>query len=413
MTELRNNNIKSQDSFSIDAFGRWRTSNPFTVFDSKQIINEHEDLVWSNIEFGDDPSVGGTDYTFNTNLASTKISVLSNVIASRIRQTKRRFNYQPGKSQEILTTFSSITTSTGITKKVGYYDDKNGILLQNSEGTASIVRRTFTSGSAVDNVITQDNWNIDTMDGNGKSGVTLDFSKTQIFYIDLEWLGVGRVRVGFVIGGLIHYVHEFLNTNNLTSVYMSTPNLPIRYEISNDGNGEADDFECICSTVISEGGFDPTGILHTDGTKETVIVAATSGTYYPLLGIRLKSNSLGASVILEKIISIIDSNDGAYWELRFNPTVTGTFNYSDLNDSVVQTAIGTGANTVEGGTAIDAGYIASTGKADQAPAKNALGLGQLGSDADGETDQIVLCVTPIAGDTNLNVSGGLVWREII
>jgi len=407
MTELRNNNIKSQDSFSIDSFGRWRASTPFTIFDSKQLTNQHEGLLWDNSEILDS---GGTDSTFNANRSSTILSVNDSITDTRARQTKRRFNYQPGKSQEILATFSGMVTSTGITKRVGYFDEKNGIFLQNSEGVASVVRRTFTSGSAVDNVITQNNWNLDTMDGNGKSGIDLDFSKSQIIYIDLEWLGVGRVRVGFVVGGLIYYVHEFLNANNLSLVYMSTPNLPIRYEISNDGNGVSDNFECICSTVISEGGFEPTGVFHTDGTKEGTIVASTSGTYYALLGLRLKSDNLGATVLLQKIISIIDSNDGAYWEIRFNPTVAGTFNYSDLGNSVVQTVVGTATNTVTGGVVVDSGYISSNTREESSPLNNAL---LLGSNIDGTPDEMVLCVTPIEGDTNLNIGGGLIWREVI
>ena len=85
--------------------------------------------------------------------------------------------------------------------------------------------------------VPQSAWNVDPLDGTGASGITLNLSAAQIAIIDYQWLGVGRVRTGFVIDGLPYYVHYFNHSNNPTfkSVYMSTPNLPIRYDIQTDG----------------------------------------------------------------------------------------------------------------------------------------------------------------------------------
>jgi hypothetical protein len=404
---------RSPDGPEIDAFSRQRISNPFTLFDSKQITDQHESLLWDDQEV----TGSGTSSTYDQDRASTDLDVSLNTAGKRIRQTKQRFNYQPGKSQLLFITFLMDKTGggSGITRHVGCLDDDNGIFLKDNEGTYQVGLRSNATGSPVDEVINQSSWNLDTMDGNGTSGVTLDFSKTQIFIIDYEWLGVGRVRVGFVIDGLVIYCHEFLNTNSKSVVYMSSPNLPIRYELENDGTGAASDLECICCTVISEGGFEPNGIIRSSGTGRLKIDANTSGTFYALLGIRLKSTCLGGSVFLEKMESVIDSNDRAYWQLLLNPTVAGTFNYSNVTNSIVQEAIGDttndpSTNTVTGGILIDQGYISQESSEASVPLKNAL---KLGAAIDGTQDEIVLCVTPFEGDANLDIAGGLTWREVI
>lgn len=392
--------IKAGDSPSIDAFGRWRVSEPFTVFDSKQ-IHDNQPLFWDDQE----TSGGGTSSTHVPAKAASIISVSDTTAGTRVRQTYQRFNYQPGKSQEILFTFGEFDTGTGITKRVGYYDDNNGLFLQSSGGTLSAVMRSKVTGSAVDNVVNQEDWNIDTMDGTGASGITIDPAKTQIGIIDLEWLGVGRVRMGFVVDGLVYYCHQFLNANNLPTVYMSTPNLPVRCEISNDGAGAASDFMHLCSSVISEGGIDNNGVLrHTDS---GAISSLGTGTVYAVIGIRLKGSNIDAALLLENLSMIATStNDKAHWELKFNPTVAGTFTYSDQTNSVAQIATGSASNTVTGGIDIDGGYFTTSQSATNT-VPNAL---RLGSAIDGTVDEIVLCVSPITN--NIGIEGSITWREL-
>jgi len=199
------------DSPAIDSFGRLRISNPLTLFDSKQIFKD-PDLTDNEENFplffdNQEVSGSGSFTTFNINTASTSIGVNSNVAANRIRQTKMRFNYQPGKSLLVLHTFSFSSSSTpGITRRIGYFDSNNGLFFDNNGNNYGFVKRSYSSGSPIDTRIPQSNWNIDTFDGKGNSEITLDFTKVQILVIDFEWLGVGRVRFGFVIGGVIKYV---------------------------------------------------------------------------------------------------------------------------------------------------------------------------------------------------------------
>lgn len=400
--------ISTSDNGSIDAFGRFRTSHPLTLFDSKQIF-DNQPLFWDDQEV----SGSGTSSTHSTAEARSRLAVSATTAGKRVRQTFMRFNYQPGKSQLIfLTAVMNDATNTGIKACVGMFDDDNGIFFCNDSGTLKAVRRTSVTGSAVDNEVSQSSWNLDTMDGNGASGVTLDPTKSQIMVIDFEWLGVGRVRMGFVVDGAIIYAHQFLNTNNLSVVYMSTPNLPLRYSLENDGTGDATTMDHICSTVISEGGSQDLGVLRYKSTGGTHIDANTQNTIYAIIGIRLKSTHLGATIkLVNTTIAEHQGNKNYEWMLIFNPTVAGTFTYSNETNSSIQTATGATANTVTGGTIITGGYASSAQKGGitvSSEIENAL---LLGSAIDGTPDEIVLCVRPVGGSANIDIEGAITWRE--
>lgn len=414
--------IQADDSYSVDAFGRWRVSNLETIFDSKQIFND-PDLA-DNIEnyplfFDNQQTSGtGTSTAFNVNTASTTLSVSNATAGTRVRQSKMRFNYQPGKSQAIFASFVLGAQSAGITRRVGYFDQNNGLFLEDNGSSYRFVRRTFTSGSAVDNAVDQSSWNEDKMDGTGPSGITLDFTKAQILFVDLEWLGAGRVRMGFVVDGKIYYAHEFLNANNLTIVYMSSPNLPIRAEISNSGAGPAADLMVICSSVASEGGLADLGSVRRASNNGTHVDLADENTVYGVIGLRLKPSYLGAAVkILNVNMQIHTATDRVEWILYYNPTITGTFTWTDNSQSAVQIGRAAAAGpTITNGYQLDGGYIESGNNATGNSGSSGGGINnaiRLGSLIDGTPDTIVLCARPIAGSSDVDVEGSITWRELL
>ena len=221
----------------------------------------------------------------------------------------------------------------------------NGIFFEN--GNALGASWNIAKNGTTTETVYPSAWNVDPLDGTGASGKTLDLDGTQIAIIDYEWLGVGRVRVGFVIDGLIYYCHHFNHSNDstFTSVYMSTPNLPIRYDIQSDGT-VGSTFDHICSTVISEGGIEKTGILRSIRSGTAFVTSYGTANDYALLGIRLKSTRLDITVIPESIFVLCGTSDSFIWSVEINPTIAGTFTYTDLTNSSTQYAIGTIANTV-------------------------------------------------------------------
>lgn len=389
-----------------DAFGRQRFSQPLTLMDSKQ-IHDNQPLLWDDQEL----SGSGTTSTHSADRASSMLAVADSTAGRRMRRTRQRFNYQPGKSLLVLMTgvLNSSGGGSGITQRVGYYDANNGFRFQVDDGAVSVVKRSKVTGSVVDTVILQAAWNVDQMDGTGPSGQTVDFTKSQIMWLDMEWLGVGSVRMGLVIDGQFWPVHIFHHANQIAGVYMSTPNLPVTYEIENDGTGGASELEHICCTVISEGGQEDLGRLFYASTEDTQVDANAAGALYAVLGLRLKSTRLSEQVNLVKASMMATTSDDYEWMLLFNPTVDGTFTYASVDDaSSVDYARGALANTVTGGTFMDGGYVKASvaAGATVGELKNAV---RLGSVIDGTPDEIVLCVRPLA--SNADIYGSMTWRE--
>jgi hypothetical protein len=317
-----------------------------------------------------------------------------------------RFNYQPGKSQLILCTgvLDKSGGGTGIVRGFGYYDDNNGIFLRDNEGTYELVIRSKATGAVVDNAVEKVDWNIDKFDGTGPSGVTLNFANAQILFIDFEWLGVGRVRTGFVVDGKIYYAHEFNHANNQNVVYMSSPNLPIRYEIQNTGAGVASTLDHICSSVMSEGGVQNNGVLlHKDS---GAVSGLSANTDYVVMAGRLKTTHLGANILIEHISMIGSANDQAHWELRVGGTVGGSLTYADVTNSAMQIAPGASTNTITGGTEIDGGYFTSN-QSVQFTVPNAV---RPGSSIAGTPQEWYVVVTPITN--NITVRASVTWREL-
>lgn len=406
------------DSGFIDAFARQRFSEPFTIYDSKQIWNdpgiadnlENYPLFWDNQEI----SGSGTATLYNNNRASTTLSVSPFEVGKRVRQTKQRFNYQTGKGQLVIFTFVGLNTGRGIVKEMGYFDDNNGLFFRSSEGVKSVVIRSFVSGTVVDTVVNQADWNTDTLDGKkGKgnpSGINLNLSTSQIPFLDFEWLGTGRVRFGWFLDGLPVYCHKFNNANNISSVYMSTPNLPFRASIENDGLGGAATLETLCVSVVSEGGIQPSGTDRGADTGSTIINANVIGTNYALLGVRLKSAYLSAE-IRERGLTVLERSGGNnpfLWKLQMNPTLTTGLIYSDVLNSAIQfgTGIVGGDVILTEGAIIRSGYTSASIELAEVDLKNVLRIGSL---IDGTPDELILSVTPLTG--NQDFLGSLNWTE--
>ena len=342
--------------------------------------------------------------------------VAASTAGKRVRQTFMRFNYQPGKSQLILMTSRLSAIPSGITASVGLFDDDNGVFFSVIDGVMYAVIRSSTSGSAVDTAVAQSSWNKDTLDGTGPSGVTIDPTKCQITFIDLEWLGVGRVRMGFVIDGLFIVAHEFLHANSVTGVYMTTPNLPLRYSIENDGSAAETTLDHICSSVISEGGIDPNGQIRYISTAGTEVTASTENVIYAVVGIKLKAANLAATIdIIGASIQIQTASEMGEWTLRLNPTVAGTFTYSDVTNSSLQRALGATANTVTGGTVLQGGFGSSTASAGGGSGTVGEAVEtaiRLGSTISGTPDEVVLCWMPIGGTSAHDVEGSIYVIEL-
>ncbi len=409
--------IQAFDGPSCDAFGRWRVSNPQTLFDTKLIGSDKDPLFW------DEQLDSGTMATTTPTSAKPYIDFTSSntTAGQRTRQTFRRFNYQPGKSQLILMTGVLELASgvkTGCERRIGYFDDDNGAFFESDGGTIGITTRSNDTSTPIDTTVTQANWNLDTMDGDddssNPSGLTADFTKAQIFIIDFQWLSVGRVRFGLELGGVINYVHQVDSDNSAIIPWCSTPNLPLRYQIITTSSSGICSMRVICSAVASEGDTDNLGTVHYHSTAGAGVTTDNENEIFAVVGIRLKADHVGVTVrLLDAQLQIHTASEFIEWLVIFNGTVADTFTYSNLANSACQTAVGATVNSVTNGTIVAGGYAESSQKGGASTSSELDNALTLGVAKDGTTlDTIVLAVRPIGGVSAATVEGSLTWREL-
>lgn len=343
----------------VDAFGRLRISQPFTLFDS---VNRYE----KNDKFSELTANNGS-VTYSSNESAVNLVVTNVAGDSVIRESKRVFTYQPGKSLLVMNTFSMAEANTNLTQRVGYFGANNGIFLESSNNEVYLVLRSQSTGSVVDTKIPQSEWSADKFDGTDdeySKGTTafasgLDIAKANIFWIQIEWLGVGDVTCGFVGDGKLIPAHTFKHPNQETTTYMTTGTLPVRYEISTSGavSAPTSTLKQICSTVISEGGYEKVSKLKVARPTTTKSVGTS---FVPLVTIRLADDRLDSVILLKEFnILGIASSGSANFEaiLVKNGTLTNT-SFDTTTFSNVDFDVS--ANAISGGEIFKVEYTSAT-----------------------------------------------------
>lgn len=380
---------------NTDAFGRIRVGSPYTLFDSQQ-------RYAADNQFDTSTASGGST-SFLSNESTLQMSVTTTSGSKVIRQSFRSMSYQPGKSLLVLATFAMNAAKTNLRQRVGFFNTENGIFFQQENSTLSFVIRSNsipTPGTPSDvRTITQANWNGDKLDGTGASGYVLDPTKTQIFWTDVEWLGVGSVRCGFIINGTFVVCHTFHNANINSSVYMTTAILPIRYEIENTGTTtSASSMKQICSNVISEGGYEQYSPSHL--ARRTTKLASIGLTFLPIVSIRLASTAFGAVIIPGRMQVLPITSQNYEVALISNPTLTGASWTSVSTTPNVQ--MDTSATAVTGGSIVQTDYVTSSGSGGVNPLVDPAGYNwslQLGTSIAGVSDILTLAIRTVDSAT--------------
>jgi hypothetical protein len=404
-------NYSGNYNLASDAFGRTRTSSPLTLFDSSHRYADNN--LWSTLTGGTTTTSASAQFNQNQGLVELKVDALS---GSKIyRETTKVFAYQPGKSLQIMSTFTFSPSTTNLRQRVGYYGAENGIYLELDDSSLFMVVRSLVTGTVTSTRIPQSGWNVDKLDGSGPSGITLDITKAQILFMDIEWLGLGTVRTGFVINGQFVPCHYFHHANVIDSTYITTASLPLRYEIENkQATARPNVLKQVCSTVISEGGYELRGLQQAIGTSITAPKAlTTAGDLYPVATIRLKSSRIDAIAILTAI-SVMGVGTGIYqWSVIASGTTTGgsgTWISAGANSSVEYKLDATG---ITGGRTLASGYLTSNtqGTTTVDILKEALFKFQLERNSFTSTPYELTLAVTASTNTEL-VHGSLDWEEI-
>jgi hypothetical protein len=363
------NAMQGTTSPARDAFGRERAVSPVLTF-SNTTAYDAEPLVWQTITSG-----AGAAATWSSATRTIPLT-LTNVTGYVVRQTYTYLPYQPGRSQFITMTGVIGAAVVNVTKRIGQFDQQNGLFFcQTAAGVLQVVRRS----AGTDTPVAQSTWNIDTFDGTGASGITLDFTKDQIFVIDYGWLGTATVRFGFYYNGNVVYAHAMHHANILATSYMQTASLPLRYEISSTSNATAT-LTQICAAVASEGGYYDSPAYAFGATREISGIIATTSEV-PLVAIRPATTFNGIVNRIRIIVVAVDILASAapvrYRLLYYppgstNPITGGAWAAANSASGVEANATGT-ALSLTGAIAVQGGFVgAASGATNRASASESI-----------------------------------------
>lgn len=342
---------------SYDAFSRLRISDQYTLFDSK-LLYDNLPYLWDEKQvYG--PNSNTSSSVHNSNEAAVTMSITSNVSCMRVRQTYQRFNYQSGKSQLIMMSGVLGSNDSGCIKRIGCFDSNNGLFFQCGPDNYYIGKRSSVTGVPIDILVPQSQWNKNKLDS--RDLININVTNTNIFYFNYEWLGSGDIFCGIILGAKFVPLHQFYIANNIATVSFSSPNLPLRYEISNNGSGPASSIKCICATVISEGGQQGSGYIYSIDRGANPLTTSTSGILYPLISYRLIKGRENANVFLENINIISTTPNVIFrWGIYLNPIFSEVITYIRNSGSCVEYNNSTTTTTITGGTLIHSGYSIGT-----------------------------------------------------
>jgi len=434
-----NNIFDEANQYILDAFGKIRVTTPTTLLDIR-FPGQNDgsaNFLTNNLQI-DSFFNGSYSGVYN----NSKLLIEALGAGYYISQSRIFCTYQPGKSLLVMESGILYPGNDAYTTRIGYFNNiypvvsndlsvRNGLYFQHSQGIYSVNITNYTTGTPTTNSIIQSDWNIDKMDGTGISGLNLNFSKTQLFVIDMEWLGVGKIRFGFYAYGKIQYCHQVNNINILTSPYTSSINLPICYSIHNTQSTDvsANNFTQICSTVISEGGYTPLGKPFSISNQNVPV--AISNTELPLLFLRGGGGNYYHQNIIPTSLTAISSstNDFILYRLRLylagdSPVTGGSITWKPVNvngysvceySATLDPSSGyTGTFQTSSSIIIDENYFYGRGTNSFNPLGDIFSnqVLQITSNIENISDILVLTCVKIGSSSSSSLYGVLQWQEI-
>lgn len=405
-------------SMDYDAQGQpiIRTANTANSYTSKNRLRTSSFSTWFfstnqfdlGLDVWDQTTANGATITHDPTQSAVTMRTTSTIGSKAVRQTRQVMPYIPGRPAEFSVAHRWEVPVAGVRKRIGIFDENNGIYFEDGGNqNYYCVIRSKVSGSIVETRVQRADWNAERFDGLGPSGITADPNAIQLLVIEYEWYGAGAVHFNFVMNGVKHRIHSFYHANISHDVYMSTPFLPIRFEIENV-SATAPGAMVIASTSYGlEGTSIRTGLPLVQQIPLPGLTLGTAQTFYPAFSLRLKSTALSGIAILEKLNFFTTDNTTLAYRIIINPTLTGgTWVDHELPYSLMQ--VNTGATAVTGGTIYYRGLVPTNGTDIILDLGNAF---QLARNTMGTvSDVVTFALTSF--NSNKTAVGTVGWREL-
>jgi len=341
--------------------------------------------------------------------------------------------YQAGSSKLLVMT-GVMETSGGVTgsiSRMGIFDDStdkttvigagNGHFFQligtgNGTGTMSVVERqgNLALNGQTDTIVSQSSWNLDKLNGSGSSGINIStWNNAMVFVIDVQWLGVGRVRFGIYQSGVITYVHQFTHPS-IQMPYTQHSKLPVRFELSTSGI-TLSEMRVMCVSVSSETGYIPASIQQSYITSTSITVQSM---LTPILSIKLieiePSNRI--TLVVQSIEILNTSSNSIAWQLLLLPSSSSLIGsaFAIVNSTLTQIDINATAISTTNSFVLASGFVGINQKSTQSTIYNFDSYSNspiVNSSITGVSRVLCLCASGIGGTAPCY--GSITWCEVI
>lgn len=400
---------------TLDSFSKIRVSNG-TILGAYNFNYDDLGSLFGSV------TVGTGTVAFES--GSGAMNLANNTLSGAYGSYTSNLNHKYFIGQSQLTNLAIALSEDGKTnsrRRWGYYDDNDGFFFESNGTQKNLVIRSSLNGTVTETVISQSSWNLDTADGShsaeNPSDMQLDFSKTNMYWIDFQW-PIGNVRFGLECDGQRLELHRYSSPNNDTVPLTRRSALPIRVENENlDATASTSELRLYSAGVWTEGKFNEATTVrqshsYTSGSKpitdeETYIYA-----FRPKLEMDNQSNKTIALLKEYKVCALTGSaGDDAVVKINFwlNPVLVGsTF---AVPKPYGRLEVDEDATTHIGFIKIGEYYVRGT-ETIELP-NNYSGVDRLGVKSDGTQPTMSITVQSLVSGSTVDFYGNLVWKEVV
>lgn len=389
----------------FDAFGHTQTS-------ENTIVDVH------SFNYGDNPTryydqeVTGGSVSVNAIQSELILSTTATSGSKASRTTNQYYPYTPGIGTELLVSArAGDVGKDNLFRRMGMYDDLNGVFFEQSGSAMNVVLRSNVTGTVVEERVTQTEFNGDQLTNTATDEFLLDFTKYNLYWLDFQWLGVGKIRMGtYAPTGKRVVMHTFQNPNIKIYAWAQTGTLPFRVEQFNqDTTISSSEMRVVCVSIIKQSDVD----TFKGETFTTVVesVPVSGSGFVPLISARPSGSYNGipnrTTVIPMNIETIVDG-DPIRVDVIANPSLSGS-TWTAADNPFSATELDQGATSYTGGSRFET-VFAPSGMANRELEENLDNT--LNLSADGVSQPILTFAAKTVKNTGTaNVSMIVRWRE--